>query len=76
MYDCYVCSAASPRLYRQRVSSWETRWRLLHLRGSHALLSLIVIICTVATLLALYPGLPMFFNVCEKNQEGLVNLVM
>ena len=25
---------------------------------------------------ALYPGLPMFFNVYKKNQEGLVDLMM
>ena len=28
------------------------------------------------TFIASYPGLPMFFNICEKNREGLVDLVM
>ena len=27
-------------------------------------------------IVALYPGLPMFFNIREKNREGLVDLVM
>ena len=30
----------------------------------------------LASVASYYPGLPMFFSVCEKHREGLVDLVM
>ena len=58
----------------QRMQQKETGiiiCTLLHLSTiKHVSLTLL------CTYLALYPGLPMFFNACEKNREGLVNFVM
>ena len=66
----FTCSVLIRSVYREGYHHNQSainynkgkyfQWKLLH--------------CTFV--LALYPGLPMYFNVREKNQEGLVDLVM
>ena len=81
LLPCYVLAVEGGTRVSLSVNPRLVNTHLTHrdIKPGMVIMNLCILTCTInyhTCKVASYPGVPMFFNVCKKNQEGLVDLVM